>query len=1167
MSEDFVVPAETDERQRRASDPTASAWVSANAGSGKTFVLTRRVIRILLAGTPANRILCLTFTKAAAATMSNRVFGELAKWATLDDARLTAALEAVEGPGRERDAARLAAARRLFAQAIETPGGLKIQTIHAFCESILQQFPIEADLGGNFAVLDESLEREAIQAAREAVLVEASAAAADDPIARALRLLLAEAGEFSLNAALDAVISARDDVLAWLRRAGDLDACLAELAAVLGVEEGESEATIVAEMLASPEFPPELVDRLIEDFAGSSANDRAQAEKMRTARSTAASLEERAAAWWAVFFTKQDLPKAERSLATKATTSRHPDLIERMFAETVRLARLADRRAALASLAATSALLRLGDRVIGRYEAGKRARGVLDFDDLVGRTADLLSRSDAAQWVQYKLDKGIDHVLIDEAQDSNPRQWRIVRGLTEEFFAGEGARRKGRTVFAVGDEKQSIYSFQGAAPDTFSQNRRHFQSLAEGAGGTFADVALNLSFRSTTAVLDAVDAVFADPERCGRLLSDSTRYTPHTAARARAPGRVEVWPVVETEVTPEPQDWVLPLDRPSARAAHVRLAHEIADEIGRLLAPGRVLEGTGRPVRPKDVIVLVRKRGPFVDAMNRVLKERGIAVAGQDRLLLTDHIAVADLMALGRALTMPEDDLSLACLLKSPLLGRDDDDLIRLAAVERGEGETLAAALERLGTHDEGWRETAGRLARWRDLAVRVPTFELYARILSAEGGRRRFVERLGSEADDVLDEFLSLALAADAGPAPSLTRFIEGLAADAPSIKRAIDEERDEVRVMTVHGAKGLESAVVFLVDSGGEPVQAAHDPKLIALPAPGGAIDPAPVLVWSRGKADPQIVAGERTARREAAGGEYLRLLYVAMTRAADRLYVCGFAGARGASPRAWHALVADALGPGAETIEIGDGRTRAVWLSGPRAAVAPQAATAEEASEQPGLPDWIERPAPVTAPMRRLTPSALGEEAGAGRRLSADRVLAAAEAPDDAELQRGVLTHRLFEVLPNLPPERRGAAARRFVAARGGRLDEVTREAIVAEVEAVLDDPRFAAAFGPQARAEVAIAGRTTSPQGEEIEISGRIDRLVVDTHEVLAVDFKTDRAGAGAEAHLGQMALYRRLLGEIFPGRRVRMALLWTAVPRLEVLDEEALAAVARRIATT
>ena len=1162
----FTVPDETTARQRRASDPATSAWVSANAGSGKTFVLSRRVIRILLSGTPASRLLCLTFTKAAAATMSNRIFQVLGSWTQMDDDTLAAEIADLEGAKGRIAPERLMRARRLFAEAIEAPGGLKIQTIHAFCESILQQFPLEADLGGNFEVLDDRTGRDLIEAARDRVLIEASGRDADPELKAALDTVLATVGEFGLDGALRSVVAARGRIRRWMREAEDLPGMIADVARTLGVRDGDTDAALVAEMLSSPNFPDGHLSALAATMATGKATDLKQAEQLALARDTAYPPEARLDAWWSVFFTKGGTPKAATTLATKAVKDAHPDFLDRAALEVARLEGLADRRAALETLVTTAALLRLGDRMIGRYEAAKKARGALDFDDLVGRTVDLLSRSDAAAWVQYKLDKGIDHVLVDEAQDTSPDQWEIVRGLTSEFFVGETARTARRTLFAVGDEKQSIYSFQGAAPDAFSGSRRDFAKAAEAGERPFDDVSLYLSFRSTTAVLSAVDEVFKDATLCGRLLSDPRDYVPHTAARETAPGLVEIWQMIRAEKVDPPTDWTAPIDRATAAAPWMRLAQAIADEIERLRSPEVRLEGTGLPVSAKDIIVLVRKRGAFVEAMNRVLKERGVPVAGQDRLTLSDHIAVADLLSLARALVLPEDDLSLAEALKSPLLEATDDDLVRIAAT-RAESESLDAALTRHAATDPRLAAMAERLAHWRDLAARVPAFELFTEILSADGARKRFVARLGSEADDVLDEFLALALVADRGAAPSLARFVEGLTTDAPEIKRELDETRDEVRVMTVHGAKGLEAPIVFLVDPGSPPASARHDPKLVALDVPGKPPGAAQALVWSRGSADPQAIAERRLAHREAAGDEYLRLLYVAMTRAADRLYVCGHTGTRGPDAGCWHALVEKALRPTSEIETLDDGGEILRWRRGPSGPLTAEEKAKAAPPERHALPPWIDRAPPQAPEPRRLVPSDAGETAPPSP-VGPTRAIGVGETSGDLELLRGTLTHRLLERLPDLPPETRPRAAERFAATRGGRLPPEIREAMVEEALAVLADPAFAAVFGPGSRAEVPIVGRLTTTRGEEIEVSGRIDRLAVADDTVWIVDHKTDRLRSAdptvSEAYVAQTALYRVLISRLYPGRDVRCALLWTALPRLEEIAPARLDAALRRL---
>jgi ATP-dependent helicase/nuclease subunit A len=1167
MTSRFVVPAETTDRQRRASAPTGSAWVSANAGSGKTWVLARRVIRLLLGGTAPSRILCLTFTKAAAATMSNRVFAELGRWTLLDDAALAGEISDIEGGRPEAvSPTRLARARRLFAEAIETPGGLKIQTIHAFCERILQQFPLEAGLSGRFEILDEVGERDLVAAARDAELVALSSAADGSPDAGAFAELLGIAGEAALGSAIAAVVSARDDLRDAIRAFGSTERVIDAVRRALGVAEGETDERLVAEMLVSPDFPPALVAGLIADLeASTKSTDRDQAKRMRLAGSPVPP-KERLAAWWSVFFTGGGTARA--NVVTKDIRTAHPDLVDRIGGETARLQRLADARAGLAALSRTALLLAVGDRIVGRYETAKNRRGALDFADLVGRTADLLAHADAAAWVQYKLDKGIDHVLVDEAQDTNPRQWAIVHGLTGEFFAGESARPSLRTVFAVGDEKQSIYSFQGAEPARFAENRRRFAMLAAGVDHPFADVQLNLSFRSTGDVLAAVDRVFAAPALRARLLSDPSDYGTHAAARAGAPGLVEIWPEVAAVKEPEPEEWDAPLDRPTAASPISLLSGRIADEIARLLGPDVRLEGTGARIRPRDVIVLVRKRGPFVDAINRVLKERGLPVAGHDRMRLADHVAVADLAALGRALTLVDDDLSLAAALKSPLFGCDDDDLVELTTRDEAGRSGLAAALAAAAASSERWAAIADRLDRWREAAARLPPFEFFVRVLSADGGRRRFAARLGSEVEDVLDEFLALAAAHDRGPAPSLVRFLAGLDEDTPEIKRELDGTRDEIRVMTVHGAKGLEAAVVFLVDPGSAPTHPSHDPVLVRLAVPDAPPGAPPVPVWSRGSLDPACLQAARGRARAAAGDEYLRLLYVAMTRAADRLYLCCHCGSDGPADDAWYRLVSNALLPDAEPVVDAAGAVVAHrWRAGPATPHPPVADTAATAAAEPALPAWIDRAPPMTPPARRLRPSAgLPADAGVAGRVPVD---AAALEARRLDRLRGTLAHRLLERLPDLPAEDRAAAATRFLAHRGSELSAELRDRLAGEVARVLADPVFAAVFGPGSRAEVPIVGRLVGRDGAPIEVAGRIDRLVIGPDEILVVDFKTDPAppSGPSPGQIGQLAVYAALLGRLHPGRRIRAAILWTALPRFDEIAADRLAAAVDGIAAT
>ncbi|MBB5754009.1 double-strand break repair helicase AddA [Prosthecomicrobium pneumaticum] len=1155
MSGRAVDPA-TRALQARATAPSASAWVSANAGSGKTFVLARRVVRLLLDGADPSAILCLTFTKAAAAEMSSRVFAILSAWTRLDDAALDTEIAALEGAPPA--AARRDRARRLFARALETPGGLKIQTIHAFCERVLHQFPFEANVAGRFEVLDERGAAMLAEETRRAVI--ARAAADPGPLGNAFATVLDAASDQGIETALEAIVAKRDALGALVRAHGTLDTAIAALGRALGLAPGETAATLWPLMLDAAEGGREALARIVAAAAASDKpTDRKCAEKLEALLA----MEEPVAAGEAYldFYRTAagDWRKPDKIL-TRAVRDRLPDVADLFAREIDRVAALADRIAAAESHAATAALLRLGEAAIDGYEAAKRIRGVLDFQDLVSRTADLLARSDAAAWVHYKLDRGVSHILVDEAQDTSPRQWQVVERLASEFFAGEGAVERTRTLFAVGDEKQSIYSFQGAVPAWFGRQRTRFRGRAGQSGAPFEDVALHLSFRSTPAVLAAVDAVFAQPE-AHQGLAQEDAPTVHAAHRRGEPGRVTLWPPIAAEKRAEPEDWHSPLDHLDEKAPEITLAERIAATIKSWIDGREPIEATGRPIRAGNILILTRKRGAQTDAINRALKAAKVPVAGADRLALAGHIAVMDLAALGDVVLRPEDDLALAALLKSPLIGLSEEALFDLAHGRKG---SLYEALR--ASDDLFARAAFERLAAWRARAGFEPPFGFYARILGAEGGRRRFLERLGPEADEVLDEFLAQALAQEEIEPPSLERFLAHLRGAATEIRRDPDLRRDEVRVMTVHGAKGLEAEIVFLVDGGSAAVHPSHDPAILALSDDADAED-AP-LVWLAPRARrPKTVETAVAAVRRKALHEYRRLLYVGLTRARDRLIVCGTQKERKGADPLWIEMVGAALGTigtpveakaGDETFEAIEFRLyEAVAAAGGPAGAGPK----PEVELALAGPDPLAMPLPPAPPaLRRLVPSGGAEEAPP--LFPAARALE--EGPDGGmALERGRIVHRLLQALPDRPAASRAAIGRSYLDAVAPLWPEAERAATLARLLALIEAPEHAALFEPGTRAEVAIAGMVDTAGGPA-SVSGRIDRLCVTPERVTILDYKTNRDVPGSlaavpEAHITQLALYRAVLSPLYPGRIIDGALLYTETPRLIAVDAATLAA--------
>lgn len=1141
MSAPAKKPGGTDDAQRRASHPQTSVWVSANAGSGKTHALTTRVARLLLAGTDPQRILCLTFTKAAAAEMAGRLYKRLGGWATMPDAELAAELESIEGrtPSREM----LEGARKLFARAIETPGGLKIQTIHAFCERLLGRFPLEAGVPPQFEILDERSADELMDEVRDTVLQQAGVEP-ETPLGHALAHVVSRVDELTFGKLLREITGQRSNFARMLDRFGGLDGICRAVRVALSVEPGITAESILTEIV---HLPVAAMKGAAEVLSGGTKTDAERAALLAGFLADEARHGERVDDYLAVFLTKEMTPR--KTLMTKKLGEANPAAARALEEEQERITGLVGRMRAIRVAEATEAIMTIAIAILDAFGKAKRTRAFLDYDDLIAETRALLTTSSMAPWVLYKLDGGIDHILVDEAQDTSPEQWDVVARIADEFLSGQGSRDLVRTIFAVGDEKQSIFSFQGADPKRFDDMKRYFEKRVKAAELLWDYVPLTRSFRSVPEVLGAVDRVFA-LEEARNGLTASGDLDPHIAHRDLDTGLVEMWELEEPEEGEEASPWDAPLDYMTGEAPMSRLAARIADTIQGWLANEEELLAKGRRIRPGDILILVRRRNAFVGEMVRHLKARGVPVAGADRMILTEQMAVMDLMALGRFVLLPEDDLTLATVLKGPLVGLSENELFDLAYDRKG---SLWNALRGRAESDPRYADAEALLARLLARADFEPPYEFFAHVLTGEEGRRRILARLGPDAADPIDEFLSLALEFERNHAPSLEAFLHWLERGAAEIKRDMDQGRDEVRVMTVHGAKGLEAEIVFMPDTCAAP-GGAHDPALIALPPVEK--DGPELLLWPvRKKEEDDVTAGARQFRRDLQAAEYRRLLYVAMTRARDRLYIAGYRGVNPPSEECWYELAKKALLPDAKEVKLPDGRV--VWrIEGEqRRKVEAQQVELEAAPQS--LPDWVFKDAPEEPALSRpLAPSRLPPED------IAEPAALSPLAEDGAyRFRRGSLIHRLLQTLPDLPLEARRDAAARFLSLPAHGLTDEEKDEIAGAVFRVLDDARFASVFAKSSRAEVPVTGRIEF-RGRTLLVGGQIDRLCISDDEVVIVDYKTNRPPPAAldsvsEAYLVQMAAYRAVLAQIYPNHVIRCGLLWTDGPSLMNLPPEML----------
>ncbi len=1100
--------------QQFASRPRASSWVSANAGSGKTTVLTNRVARLLLHGSDPQKILCLTYTKAAAAVMQDRLFRQLGKWSLDSEVELRNSLRSLGEPDEHMTTELLARARTLFAAALETPGGLKIQTIHSFCDGVLRRFPLEAGVAPNFETLDENKQRQIFEdiirdmaAGDDTAAFDGMAAnmsGVENGVLLLIRAILHKRhkfdgtfneDQFRRNFGLAPGLNRQDlyrEVLG-----NDTHELLASMRTAL-ISSGATETGHLGK-----------IDRILLSIGRHSALG--QFEKLL--------LNGKSAEKAGPFTTKK------HGWAPAETCRKFPEISDRSDVLAGRVEAARPINLALRALEATNGMHQFAVEFLDRYDQRKLQLGMLDFDDQVQRVRKLLRYRDAAQWVLYKLDGGISHILVDEAQDTSPVQWDVIKSLSDDFFDGAGAGEGQRTIFAVGDEKQSIYSFQGADPKSFGEAQAHFQSALADISSTLEDCELLYSYRSATPILRLVDSVMSggkDKWSGGRV--------EHLSSHPEKPGRIEVWDKLIVEDAPSEPAWYQPADMTPEDKPLIRLAEKVADWIEEQLLTAVIPRATGPGrLQPGDILILVQKRTTIFRALLRALKARNLPVSGADRFKLKEDLAVKDLLAALAFVATPFDELSLAAVLRSPLCGLSEAELFQLA-----HGREKTSLWDRLLAEKQKYPDAVGLFEALRGEEGFARPYDLLETILTRFNGRQKLIARLGAEATEGIDEVVSQSLAYEQVEAPTLVGFLAWIERGDAELKRQPDEGSKLIRVMTVHGAKGLESPLVILPDTGpqeskngGSGLLELADGTLALKPAQ----DDMPTTMRLASEAKKSLDAAERH-----------RLLYVAMTRAEHWLVVCGADRKGRKDTDCWYRQISEAIeaqAPGTAT------DMRLIEHNWPRV----ESVTARIDQQVPSItrPDWAGKAdLPVTMVPAPINPSKLG----GGHALPSEAEIA----DDDRSKGRGRLIHALLEYLPELAPERRETEARNMLSRIAepewlAEFDEIASEAI-----SVVGSPEFAELFGAASLSEVPISAIVANRR-----LFGRIDRLIIAPDRVIMVDFKSNRmvpenVSAVPEGILRQMGAYVVALKQIWPDRTIVAAILWTRTPKLMTLPQ-------------
>ncbi|MGH1398573.1 MAG: double-strand break repair helicase AddA [Alphaproteobacteria bacterium] len=1107
--------------QRRAAAPQNSIWVNASAGTGKTKVLTDRVLRLLLPreaepnGTPAHKILGLTFTKAGASEMALRINETLGQWAVIDEQLLQQKLQQLLG--RTPNDNELKKARRLFAEVIDTPDRLKIMTIHSFCQSLLSRFPLEAQLTPGFKLIEEREAKSLTLIAKNKLLHETYNGEKPD-LKPAFDRLLTTFNEDQLFALLTAIINERGQFKRLIEKHFGIDGLYTALCAALNIQPNESIQSAL-EHACQNHNEPAL--KSLAATLGQSKGKRDQAAADKIITWLTAPLTEKITTlntYKSAYLTQAGT--ISKQVPSKALREKHPDLHDAFTAEAERLLALAEHIKSVQTANFTRDICILGDALLQNYAATKTQQNALDFEDLIFKSLTLLKSQ--SEWVQFKLDEGIDHILIDEAQDTNPEQWQIIQALSAEFFAAHSQSETPRTIFTVGDDKQSIYSFQRASPEEFARMQSHFADKITAANQGWGKIDLNISFRSLQCVLDTVDAVFNHAEK------DLT----HHAFRRGQAGCVELWPLSESDEAPKTRTWEPPTTITEFKSGASKLADKIAAQIRQWLDTGEQLESHNRPIQAGDIMILVRTRNAFVNQLIRALKLQNIPVGGLDRIILNDQIAVQDLLAAATFGLLPSDDYTLACLLKSPLIGMDEDALFDIT---HNRDNTLFSAI--LTSQNTALITYLKQIER--DSRALSP-YAFFAKLLHTPcpadpiSGLRAIQSRLGIDALDALDELLNTALNYETQESADLQQFLHWQRSGNADIKRQSDEQSNHVRIMTTHGSKGLQAPIVFLPDTtaaaGGNNTNTANR---LLWPSQSGLNLP---LLAPRKDHESALYAAGKDTIKERMEEEYRRLLYVAMTRAEDRLYIAGYTNKRPPADGCWYRLCDAAMRnmDGAQESENGTLRYSAPQSKDPDR----HSKETSETSDESPLPDWLYNAAPAEPqPPAPLVPSRPSEIEPAATSPLSDN--------DQYRFRRGNLTHTLLQFLPDIPPQNRENAAQAYLDNHAGDLTQNTRGSILRETLNILNHPDFTAIFGPDARAEVPITGLL--PDGRLI--SGQIDRLLITETEILIIDYKTNRPPPTDPKDIpaiyrNQMRAYADTLREIYPTHAIRCALLWT-----------------------
>jgi len=1119
-----------------AASPNISATVTASAGSGKTWLLVSRMVRLLLHGAAPGSILALTFTRKAAGEMQARLTERLRDLAMADDQKLITLLTEL---GEDHSADACQNARQLYEKCLLSDYPVRAMTFHSFCQDILSRFPVEANLPPDFELVESTallIEQSIQQLYSEATITP------DGALAQNLETLLEHSQSIdSTKTALKSFIDHRSDWWAYTEdQNNSIEFAIEQLQQQLKIEADSDPAS----QLFNRELPRKL--ERFRELHMQIATDKQMlhAEIIALALQQTENTDKAFGMLQPAFLTKTDTALARKSTkkSEKILGVDGSDEYVRLHHEIAeQLLEIKDLFARKKTLERNIAWFNAASHLLDIFQTLKSQLHNLDFTDLEWRTYQLLKHSENAEWVQYKLDQRINHLLIDEFQDTNPTQWHLLKPLLEELASGDTERQ--RSVFIVGDEKQSIYGFRRANPELQS----HVADWLEQQIGA-TKWPLNKSWRSSPAVIDLVNAIFLPED--GELLSG---FPEHGTHKTDLPGKIvikELFAAPDKNDLPEPTYFRNPLVEARNIPKHQQYLAEakwIADTIQNIISEGLLIEkdSGAEPVQYDDIYILLKNR-THVSQLEQVLRKQHIPFISANRSTLLNSLEIRDMEALLEVLVAPYNDLALAQILKSPIFSATDEQLLELASVTEyrrwfKKMEHLSGTLDALHPVARAFHF----LTKWQKVTDRIPVHDLLDIIFYDTNLLNRYQasapDSIKAQVKANLQSFLDLALEIDSGRYPSVTHFLNKLRSlkklpgDAPD-EASANSGQARVNIMTVHAAKGLEAPVVFMADTASQ-----SSPKLAH----------NTMVNWptNRSKPDAFHLMGVKTSWdsvsenfvKKAAGfqsREDLNLLYVALTRAKQFLFISGSEPNRkiqSSSPN-WYALISQ----GMDKLRDSDSDDELSTYTTGNIQYQSGSLSEDAIHSETGIPESLSQKIFDSDEPVSLTPSQSDDT---------EYKTKASTVTDEDAKTRGTVIHRALELLSGSKQPGDEQILLQIKIESGHLLTANEYNACLQEAKSVFEEPDFTYLFNTemfdQQFNELPIHYRS----GKK-DIHGVIDRVVIKDKTIYLVDYKTHQSAGKndlqtlAAEYQQQMQFYKSGLQQIWPEHMVRSLLLFT-----------------------